>query len=178
MSTASKGKSYERALVRALRSLSLHAERVPRSVADAMPGPIDDVVCASPDTQVADHDNRPITSHLQDGLVDDPAAFAEYLGELVQVEVKYTKNETYGLSGLYSTHLETVGLGSQTSLAWPSGRHTGGVAAFAAWMVDCAGEGWEYDDGQLASSTTGLLDEADAAALKAPRRPWVVVWEG
>jgi len=101
MSAAAKGKQYERELVRELSSYSLIAERVPRSVADAMPGPIDDVICVPEKTPMArrlDGDSaRPVTDHLQSIAEQDAERFVEAVGSITQVEVKYTSSGAYGV---------------------------------------------------------------------------------
>ena len=174
MSTASKGKTYERELVRELRDLSLVAERVPRSVADAMPGPIDDVICLPSDADAAAHDDRPITTRLQELHAD---GFAAYLSGITQIEVKYSSSGAYGSASLLDAHKRTVGLGTCQSLVWPCGVQTGGLAAFAAWVEGSLVEEWVYDHGTLPSAPRALLDSSDAAAIRASGEPWVVVWE-
>lgn len=176
MSTASRGKKWERDLCSELEEYPLTAERVPRSVADALPGPIDDVVCVPGEMETADHDHRAITNHLQD-LTDDTEAFLEYVQRVTCIEVKYTSSGGYGVQTLLSTHLETIGLGTREALWWSAADvYTGGLAAFAEWVLHGETSYWELDDSPP-SSAVGLLDEADAAAVRAEREPWALIWE-
>ena len=169
--TMGKGKEYERKFVRALKQKGWVAERVPRSVADA--SAVDDVLAAPPWYEADDEDgNRPITKPIQRQELShvDP----------IQIEVKYTSTGSYGLPGLYRAHLETVGLGGLQPIEWPGEIWTGGIAAFASMLdEECFGlDAWERDE-SLAKGTLELLEPAlvDAAALRAPRKPWVLVWE-
>jgi len=171
----SKGKEYERRLVHRLREHGWTAERVPRSIADAQPTNIDDVIVVPDGVPTADHEDRPITRAIQSG--DLPTSAVD------KVEVKYTSTGRHGISGLYTAHLESVGLGGRRAIQWSCGHLTGGIRA---WTVFCeahdpagdvgAERVWRSDD-TLAKSTRKLFDDTvTAVALKAPRKPWVLVW--
>lgn len=170
----SKGKTYEKRLVRRLREHGWTAERVPRSICDAQPTNIDDVVVVPGGVPTADHKDRPITRAIQSG--DLPAIVVD------KIEVKYTSTGGYGINGLYNTHLETVGLGGRRAVQWSSGHLSGGLRA---WTEFCErydpaepffGGPYRVDD-TLAKSAARLFDETvTAVALKAPRKPWVVIW--
>jgi len=167
--SASTGKKYERELVGKLREY-FPAERVPRSVADA--SQVDDVIVWPdfddlPDAEDVNPD-RPLTTRLQSGAIS--------VGELLQVEVKYTSGGAYGIRGLLNTHLETVGLGTIECVEWSNGWRTGGIRAWAFTHSEIADEVYEIDD-TLAKSARQLVGPTvDAAAIRSPRNPWVMVW--
>jgi len=168
--SASTGKKYERELVGKLRDY-FPAERVPRSVADA--SQVDDVIVWPyyddlPDAEDVNPD-RPLTTRLQSGAID--------IDELLQIEVKYTSGGAYGIKGLLSKHLETVGLGGVSCVAWTDGWRSGGLKAWAFQRSEIARDIYEVDD-TLAKGAQKLVrpDNVDAAAIRSPRRPWVMVW--
>jgi len=173
----STGKKYERELVQALRDVTVTAERVPRSVADALPSKIDDVICVPEGMPVADSDHRPITDYLQE--LDDPRAFAEYVGSVVKVECKYTSSGAHGVQTLLDAHLRGPGLGWPNPVYWQGADvYSGGPAAFATALEYGDGSAEAYEvGGSPPKGASGLLEDADAAAIRASREPWVMIWK-
>jgi len=174
--SASTGKKYERELVNKLRDY-FPAERVTRSVADA--SQVDDVIVWPyyddlPDAELPDdkdvNPDRPLTTRLQSGAIG--------IDELLQVEVKYTSGGAYGVKGLLSKHLETVGLGDISCVAWANGWRSGGLKAWAFAHSEIARDIYEVDD-TLAKGAQKLVrpNNVDAAAIRSPRKPWVMVWK-
>jgi len=174
--SAKTGKKYERKVVNCLAEYNVTAERVPRSVADATP--VDDVVVAGSGFEPIEEDgDRPITRQLQRQEIE--------LKEVTQVEVKYTSGGAYGVKGLYNAHLAGIGLGGAQHMLCQDGWSSGGLMAFVACVFRPLGDGawktsseaWCTED-SLAKGTRELIagEMADAAAIRGPRRPWVVVW--
>jgi len=163
-----KGKEWEKKLVRQFDGYPVTAERVPRSVADAQP--VDDVLVARAEADLVDHPHRPITRALAEEQIGKD--------EYEQLECKYTSGREYGINGLYSLHLETVGLGTTSVVWWPdSGVYSGGISAFVAWLQWDDVECWEHDD-TLSKSTRKLFGgRYRGCALRGTGKPWVLVWE-
>jgi len=172
--SASTGKKYERELVNKLRDY-FPAERVPRSVADA--SQVDDVIVWPyyedlPDAELPDdkdvNPDRPLTTRLQSGAIG--------IDELLQVEVTYTSGGAYGVTGLLSKHLETVGLGGISCVSWGNGWRSGGLKAWAFQHSEIADEVYEVDDTMAKGARQLVGPSVDGAAIRSPRNPWVMVW--
>lgn len=170
--SAKAGKNAERRLATYLEdAYDVVAERVPRSVADATqvddvaiwPSPPDTLPDYPDDADVTDHqqEHRPLTSRLQCGVIG--------VEQLQQIEVKYTSSgKGFAVSTLYSTHLETVGLGGERPVEWANGYYTGPYVAPA--------EPYEVDN-DLPKGAQVMSDNHNAAAISEKGEPWVFVWK-
>jgi hypothetical protein len=177
--SASKGKRYERELVRKFNKCAgLTAERVPRSVADATA--IDDVVIVPRDLPGRDdiNDNRPITTRLQRQELT--------LDHILQVEVKYTSTNGYALTTLRDAHEGVVPLDWEGSLTWSDGWRTGGVSSLHCYIKGRTGRPAPEELGRKPKGKNNSLpktptdvyrnNDVDAVAFREPREDWLLLW--